>query len=83
MTAGPGRGYMGAMKLICLRCGQTIEPEEAMIAVVVDQPAHWTVPSRVIERLDFTRGRWHFRCAPIPVKRYAAPVMPRTTGNTT
>jgi hypothetical protein len=65
------------MKLICKRCSQVIEPEEAMIVVVVDQPMNWTSRDQTVQRLEFARGRWHYRCAPVPVKRYASAVMPR------
>ena len=64
------------MKLVCNGCKRTIEPEDAMVVVSVDQPVGWTEPSRVVQRLEFSRGRWHYRCAPVPIKRYASAVMP-------
>jgi len=69
------------MTLECRKCGRVIEPNEPMIAVVVDQPAQWGAPERIAERLAYARGRWHYRCAPTPVRRFASPVMPPRTND--
>lgn len=61
--------------LKCLRCRDTIKPDEPMICVVMALPQHW---SEIVEQLDVTPGRWHFRCAPIAVRGYA----PATLGGT-
>ena len=53
----------------CLRCRRVIEPGETMIAVVVERPETWYTGQGA--RLEAGVGRWHWRCAPAPVRQYA------------
>lgn len=64
------------MVLRCQRCDRPIEPHEPMVTVEVDSPAEWAAPARVAARLAFASARWHYRCAPAVLRRYAAPVTP-------
>jgi len=60
--------------LRCRRCRGLIEPEEPMVAILVDAPAKSQHPEHSIARLQHAIGRWHFPCAPKPMRRYAAAV---------
>jgi hypothetical protein len=69
-------GEFVEMRIQCRRCGRTIEPEEPMVVVVVDQLAQWSEPDRIAARVELAHGRWHYHCAPVHVKRWASAVMP-------
>lgn len=62
------------MQLRCRRCRQLIKPDEPMVVVEVERPQEWSKPAQVAERLAHAPGRWHYRCAPIPVRQYATSV---------
>jgi hypothetical protein len=68
------------MRLTCRKCRRTIEPEQAMVVVTVDQPARWALPDHVLARLAQAPGRWHYDCAPIPVRQYAAALLAGASG---
>jgi len=61
-----------AMVLECRRCKRTIEPDEPMVVVMIEKPSSWQQTSG--ERLERAPGRWHYRCAPIPVRKYVGAV---------
>lgn len=62
------------MQLLCRRCSQVIEPRDEMVIVTVGRPEQWGDPDKVAKRLGFAPGRWHYRCAPKPVKKYVGAV---------
>lgn len=62
------------MTLQCRRCRGRIDPNEPIIVVEVDRLTDWQKPAHIVARLANTGGRWHFACAPNPVKKYAAAV---------
>lgn len=43
-----------------------------MVVVMVETPRDWQQLGA--ERLERAPGRWHYRCAPIPVRKYSAAV---------
>lgn len=43
-----------------------------MVVVAVGRPVKWQDPEHVLRRLEQAPGRWHYRCAPVPVRQYAA-----------
>lgn len=58
----------------CVRCRRIIEPEENMVAVVVDRVSEWGQPDHVASRLDLSSGKWHYRCVPSNIRQYASAV---------
>ncbi len=63
------------MTLTCVRCRRDIEPDEKMVMVAVGAVKNWGHPAQVAARMALAPGRWHWRCAPLPVRQYAAPVV--------
>ena len=57
--------------LLCVRCRRVIEPDEPMVVVVVARPARWAT---AVRQLETTPGRWHYRCAPSPIRQHAPAV---------
>jgi hypothetical protein len=57
----------------CIACGRQIEPGEPMVVVITALPSQLSrVPLR--RHVDAAPGRWHWRCAPRQVRRYAPPL---------
>jgi hypothetical protein len=56
----------------CRRCKQVIAPDDPMVVVATGKPRSWY--RRVGERLFTSPGKWHYRCAPNPVRQYASPI---------
>jgi hypothetical protein len=64
---------MAALK--CLACCGVIEAGEPMVMVITVLPSRLTgVPLQ--QHVDTAPGRWHWRCAPRAIRRYASPIMP-------
>lgn len=68
------------MKLTCRKCRQVIAPDDPMVVVAVGTPATWANAQDVIDRLEIAAGRWHWRCAPVPVRAYAPAIRPHADG---
>jgi hypothetical protein len=59
--------------LECIACRRPIEPGEPMVVVMTALPSRLSrVPLQ--RHLDAAPGRWHWRCAPRSVRRYAPPI---------
>ena len=59
--------------LECIACRRPIEPGEPMVIVITALPARLSrIPLQ--RHVDAAPGRWHWRCAPRKVRRYAAPI---------
>jgi hypothetical protein len=60
--------------LECIACGRPIQPGEPMVIVITALPSQLSrVP--LLRHIDAAPGRWHWRCAPRRVRRYAPPLM--------
>lgn len=55
--------------LVCLRCRQPIEPDEPIVVITTGCLSRWHSTNG--ERLFTAPGRWHWRCVPNAIKRYA------------
>jgi hypothetical protein len=59
--------------LTCIACHRPIEPGEPMVIVITALPSRLPrIPLQ--QHVDAAPGRWHWRCAPRGVRRYAAPI---------
>jgi hypothetical protein len=59
--------------LECIACRRPIEPGEPMVIVITALPARLSrIPLQ--RHVDAAPGRWHWRCAPRGVRRFAAPI---------
>jgi hypothetical protein len=57
----------------CIACDRPIEPGEPMVVVITALPSQLSrVP--LLQHVDAAPGRWHWRCAPRQVRRYAPPL---------
>lgn len=59
------------MKLTCIRCRGVIEPDDRMVVVTTGMPCKWK--SSIDDRL-LIASRWHWQCAPRPIRQYAPAV---------
>jgi len=57
----------------CVACDRTIEPGEPMVVVITAMPTQLSRVS-LLRHVDAAPGRWHWRCAPPQVRRYAPPL---------
>ena len=59
--------------LECIACRRPIDPSEPMVVVITALPSRLSqVP--LLRHVDVAPGRWHWRCAPRSVRRYAPPI---------
>ncbi len=62
------------VRLICQECQTVIWPDEQMVVVSLGRPNKWATPDLVLKRLEYAPARWHYRCAPEAVRRFASVV---------
>lgn len=62
------------MELLCRRCRSPILPDEQMVIVTLGRPNQWCEPKLVADRLEYSPGRWHYRCLPKGLRQYASAV---------
>jgi hypothetical protein len=59
--------------LECIACRRPVEPGEPIVVVITALPSLLgRVP--LLRHVDAAPGRWHWRCAPPSVRRYATPI---------
>lgn len=59
------------MQLKCIRCRRAIEPTDRMVVITTGLPYGWV--KNVTQRLEIA-PKWHWQCAPKPVRQYAPAV---------
>ena len=59
--------------LECVACRRPIDPGEPIVIVITALPSRLDrIP--LLRHLNAAPGRWHWRCAPRSVRRYAPPI---------
>jgi hypothetical protein len=59
--------------LECVACRRPIEAGEPIVVVITALPSRLSrVP--LLRHVNAAPGRWHWRCAPRSVRRYAPPI---------
>ena len=57
----------------CVACRQPVEPGEPIVLVITALPSRLSqIP--LLQHVNAAPGRWHWRCAPRSVRRYAPPI---------